>query len=67
MSLMDQFKWAGDLLKNMSPQEVMQLMEQAKQSKKMLEDDIARVVDQEIKKRGLVSRAEVEEMLKRLS
>lgn len=64
MGIFDQFKMASSMLKNMSPDQIQNLMEQAKESQKMLEDQIKRVVDEEIRKRGLISKEEVERMIK---
>ena len=61
--MFDQFKMAADMMKGMSPDQIKQLMEQAKNSQKMLEDQIKRVVDEEIKKRNLISREEVMRLL----
>ena len=61
--MFDQFKMAADMMKEMSPDQIKQLMEQAKNSQKMLEDQIKRVVDEEIKKRDLISREEVMRLL----
>jgi len=61
--MFDQFKMAADMMKGMSPDQIKQLMEQAKNSQKMLEDQIKRVVDEEIKKRDLISREEVMRLL----
>ena len=63
--MFDQFKMAADMMKGMSPDQIKQLMEQAKNSQKMLEDQIKRVVDEEIKKRDLISREEVMRLLAR--
>ena len=63
MGMFDQFKMAADMMKEMSPDQIKQLMEQAKNSQKMLEDQIKRVVDEEIKKRNLISREEVMRLL----
>ena len=63
--MLDQFKMAEDMMKGMSPDQIKQLMEQAKNSQKMLEDQIKRVVDEEIKKRDLISREEVMRLLAR--
>lgn len=52
-------------MKNMSPSQMKEIMERAKESQKMLEEQIRRVVDEEIKKRGLISRREVEEILRK--
>jgi len=64
MGLFDQFKMASDMMKNMSPEQISDLMKQAEQSKTMLEDAVRKVLAEEIKKRGLITRAEVEEMIK---
>lgn len=64
MGILDQFKTASSMLKNMSPDQIQQLMEQAKESQKMLDGQIRKIVDEEIKRRGLVSRDEVEQMLR---
>ena len=61
--MFDQFKMAADMMKGMSPDQIKQLMEQAKNSQKVLEDQIKRVVDEEIKKRDLISREEVMRLL----
>ena len=63
MGMFDQFKMAADMMKGMSSDQIKQLMEQAKNSQKMLEDQIKRVVDEEIKKRDLISREEVMRLL----
>jgi len=52
------------MMKNMSPEQISDLMKQAEQSKTMLEDAVRKVLAEEIKKRGLITRAEVEEMIK---
>lgn len=63
MGIFDQFKMASSMLKNMSPDQIQELMAQAKDSQRLLEDQIKKIVDEEIKKRGLVSREEVEKMI----
>lgn len=64
MGFFNQFKMASDMLKGMSPEQIQQMMEQAKESQKMLDEQIRKIVDEEIKKRGLVSREEIEKILK---
>lgn len=64
MGIFDQFKMAGDLMKNMNPGQLKELMEQAKESQKMLDSQIRKIVEEEIKNRGLVSKSEVEKMLR---
>jgi len=49
----------------MDPSQMKEMIQQAKEAQKMLEEQIKRVVEEEITKRGLVSREEVEELLKR--
>jgi hypothetical protein len=63
MGMFDQFKAASEMMKNMSPEQIEKLMKQAEESKKMLEDTVRKTVDEEIKKRNLVSRDEVARML----
>jgi len=63
MGMFDQFKIAADMMKGMSPEQIKQLMEQAKNSQQMIDDQIRKVVDEEIKKRDLISRKEALEML----
>lgn len=64
MSVFDQMKIAQDMMKNMSPEQMQELMEQAKDQKKMLDEQIRQIVDEEIKKRDLVSRDEIEKLIK---
>lgn len=63
MGMFDQMKMAQQMMKNMSPGEIKEMMEQAKESQKMLHDQIAKIVEQEIERRGLVSRDEVQRMI----
>jgi polyhydroxyalkanoate synthesis regulator phasin len=65
--MFDQMKMAREMMKNMSPDEVKDLMEQAKNSKKMMEEEIARAVEKEISERGLMTRGEVERMIRELT
>jgi len=63
MGIFDQFKMASSMFKNMSPDQIQELMAQAKDSQKLLEEQIRKVVDEEITRRGLVSREEVQKMI----
>lgn len=63
MSFLDQFKIASEMMKNMKPEELSKMMEQAKESKRMMEDMVRKVVAEEIQSRGLVSKEEVEKMI----
>ena len=63
MGMFDQMKMAQQMMKNMSPGEIKEMMEQAKESQKMLGDQIAKIVEQEIERCGLVSRDEVQRMI----
>lgn len=65
MGMFDQFKMVADMMKGMSPEQIKQMMEQAKNSQKMIEDQIRKVVDEEIKKRDLISREEARQMFKK--
>jgi uncharacterized protein YycO len=64
MSFLDQFKMASEMMKNMKPEELSKMMEQAKESKHMMEDMVKKIVAEEIKARGLVSKEEVEKMMR---
>lgn len=63
MSFLDQFKMASEMMKNMKPEELSKMMEQAKESKKMMEEMVKKIVAEEIQARGLVSKEEVEKMI----
>ncbi|MFH1188433.1 MAG: hypothetical protein V1652_01140 [bacterium] len=64
MGILNQFKGAADMMKNMDPQQMREMMAQAKEAQKMLDAQIKKAVEEEIKKRGLVSREEVAEMIR---
>jgi sialic acid synthase SpsE len=64
MGIFDQMKAAQNMMKNMSPDELRSMMKQAEESKKMLEEMVKKTVDEEIKKRDLISRSEAEKMLR---
>lgn len=66
MGLFDQMKMASEMMKNMSPEQIKELMEQAKESQQMMTDQIRKIMDEEIKRRGLVAREEVERMIRDL-
>ncbi len=63
MGMFDQLKVAGEMMKNMGPDQMKQLMEQAKETQKMLEDTVRKIVDEEIRKRDLISREEIKNIL----
>jgi len=67
MGIFDQMKMAGDMMKNMDPSQMKELVAQAKESQKMLEDQIKKIVNEEIKNRGLVSKEEVEKIIQEKS
>jgi hypothetical protein len=67
MGMFDQFKQASEMLKGMSPDQVQQLMKQAQDSKKMMEEMVKKIVEEEIKKRDLVTRSEVAEIVRKES
>lgn len=62
--MFDQMKMATEMMKNMDPAQLKELMAQAEKSQGAIADNIRKIVDEEITKRGLVSRAEVEKMLR---
>ncbi|MCL5007008.1 MAG: hypothetical protein M1153_02625 [Patescibacteria group bacterium] len=57
--MFDQFKAAQNMMKNMDPDQLKELMAQAKESQAMLNKEIKKVVEEEIERRGLISREEV--------
>ncbi|MDE2144714.1 MAG: hypothetical protein KGJ01_01965 [Patescibacteria group bacterium] len=62
--MFDQFKAAQNMMKNMSPDQLKDLMSQAKESQALLNKEIEKVVEEEIEKRGLISREEVLRLIK---
>jgi polyhydroxyalkanoate synthesis regulator phasin len=65
MGIFNQFKEAHEAMKNMSPDEIRQMMDQAKETQKMLDDMIEKKVEAMIKDKDLVSRDEVKKMIER--
>jgi DNA-binding transcriptional MerR regulator len=63
MGMFDQLKMVQDALKGMSPEQIKELMAQAQDSKKALEDAVQKAVAEEIDRRGLVTRDDVRAML----
>lgn len=63
MGIFDQLKAAQDMMKNMSPDQLKAMMEQAKESQKMLQDLIEKEVEKAIKEKDLISREEVRKMI----
>ncbi|MFA5954421.1 MAG: hypothetical protein WC817_02720 [Patescibacteria group bacterium] len=63
MGLFDQLKTAQDLMKNMSPEDMKRLMSQANTMKDTLREQVSELVEEEIAKRQLVTRDEVEQLL----
>ncbi|HQA95772.1 MAG TPA: hypothetical protein PLN18_00160 [Candidatus Colwellbacteria bacterium] len=57
-------KAAQDLMKDMSPDDLRNMMKQAEDSKKMLEDMVKKTVEDEIEKRDLISRSEAEKLIR---
>ena len=64
MGIFNQLKNAHEAMKNMSPDEIRRMMEQAKETQKMLDDMIDKKVREIIKEKDLVSRDDVERMIK---
>lgn len=64
MSIFNQMKMAQDMMKNMSPEQMQELMKQAQDQKKMLDEQIRKIVEEEINKRDLISRQEAADLLK---
>ena len=63
MGFFDQAKLAANMMKNMDPSQIKEMVAQAKEAQKILEDQIKRIVDEEIKKRNLVSMEEVQKII----
>lgn len=63
MGILDQLKGAGEMLKGMSPDQIKELMEKAKESQHMMQSYIKEEVERIIKERDLVSRKDVERMI----
>ncbi len=51
------------MMKHMSPEEIKELMNHAGESKKILEDTVRKILDEEIQKRDLISRSDALAML----
>ena len=66
MGFFDQAKLAANMMKNMDPSQMKELMEQAKESQKMLDEQIRKIVHEEIRNQGLMTRKEVEEMIRNM-
>lgn len=64
MSIFGQLKGAQEMLKGMSPDQIKDLLEKAKEQQGMIEEVIRKEVDKIVKERGLVSREEVERMIR---
>lgn len=65
MGIFDQAKLAANLMKNMDPSQMKEMMAEARNAQKMLGEQIKQIVEEEIKKRNLVSREEVEEIVRK--
>lgn len=63
MGMFDNLKAAQEMMKNMSPDQIKDLMKQAESQKKVMEDMIRKLVAEEIEKRDLVSRSEVKKLI----
>lgn len=63
MGLFDQMKMANEMLKGMSPEQIQKLMAEAKDAKLKLDEQVQAAVQQEIERRGLVTRAEAEQLI----
>ncbi len=64
MGIFDQFKQASEMLKGMSPDQIKDMMAQAKEQKAIMEEVIKKGVDDEIKRKGLISKEELLKILK---
>ena len=66
MGFFDQAKLAANMMKNMDPSQMKELMEQAKEHQKMMDEQIRRLVKEEITSQGLMNRKDVEEMIRNM-
>ncbi len=64
MGIFDQFKQASEMLKGMSPEQIKDMMAQAKEQKAMMEEVIRKGVEDEIRKKNLISKDELLKILK---
>lgn len=64
--MFENLKLAKDLLKNINPNDLPKLMEQARQSQKALEDMIKKILKEELEKLNLPTRKEFEELKQNL-
>ncbi|MFA4999174.1 MAG: hypothetical protein WC519_00320 [Parcubacteria group bacterium] len=65
MGIFNQFRDAHEAMRNMNPDEIRQMMEQAKETQKMLEDMIEKKVEEKIKEKELTTRDEVKRMIEK--
>lgn len=63
MGFFDQMKAAQEMMRHMSPEQIRQLADQAKDAQKTMDEHIRAALDEEIKKRGLVTREEVLQLI----
>ncbi|HUY69719.1 MAG TPA: hypothetical protein VMU70_01735 [Candidatus Tyrphobacter sp.] len=62
--MFDQLKAAQGLLKNMNPGDLKELVGQAKEAQQMMAQEIKKAVEEEIRRRDLISRDEVLRLIK---
>jgi uncharacterized protein YllA (UPF0747 family) len=62
--MFDNLKAAREMMKNMSPGEIKDLMNQAKDQQKSLEDMVRKLVQEEISRQKLISKNEVINLIK---
>jgi hypothetical protein len=64
MGMLDQFKAASEMMKNMDPDQLKDLMKQAEASKSAMEDMVKKIIADEVKAGRLVTRDEVERLIR---
>jgi len=64
MGMLDNMRAASEMMKNMSPEQMKDLMKQAEASKKMMEDMVRQIIADEVKSGRLVTRDEVERLIR---
>ena len=66
MSFFDQAKLATNMMKNMNPSEIRDLMKQAKEAKKQMDQQVEESVEKTLRSMDVVSREEFDELKERL-
>ncbi len=63
MSIIEQLKTAQKAMEGMSADDIKDLMDQAKNTKQLLDDAVRKAVAEEVQKQGFITRDEVRAMI----